>query len=178
MSEIPRCLSPFPVSRTRVGTAVGSTTPAQPPALRTVRNSCAPQPAEREADPTRELNRIALLRERERGTGKHLPVVATTAHAMKGDREACEAAGMDAYISKPIQPLELFRVLARLFPVPIYFFRAEPTQLWLQILPWKPASRLGSALEEAVAEDLVRWFFDLFSDLHRAIYMHVERESF
>jgi signal transduction histidine kinase/CheY-like chemotaxis protein len=57
-----------------------------------------------------------ILRQRERGTGKHMLVVATTAHAMKGDREACEAAGMDAYISKPIQPLELFRVLARLFP--------------------------------------------------------------
>jgi signal transduction histidine kinase/DNA-binding response OmpR family regulator len=57
-----------------------------------------------------------ILRERERGTGRHLPVVATTAHAMKGDRETCEAAGMDAYISKPIQPLELYRVLARLFP--------------------------------------------------------------
>jgi CheY-like chemotaxis protein len=57
-----------------------------------------------------------ILRQRERGTGRHLPVVATTAHAMKGDREACEAAGMDAYVSKPIQPLELFGVLARLFP--------------------------------------------------------------
>jgi signal transduction histidine kinase/CheY-like chemotaxis protein len=59
----------------------------------------------------------AALRRRERGTGQHLPVVATTAHAMKGDREACEAAGMDAYISKPIQPRELFNILAQLFPV-------------------------------------------------------------
>ncbi len=58
----------------------------------------------------------AALRERERGSGRHLPVVATTAHAMKGDREQCEAAGMDAYVSKPIQPRELFRVLAGLFP--------------------------------------------------------------
>jgi CheY-like chemotaxis protein/HPt (histidine-containing phosphotransfer) domain-containing protein len=59
----------------------------------------------------------ALLRQRERGTGRHLPVVATTAHAMKGDREQCMAAGMDAYIAKPIQTHELFAVLAELFPV-------------------------------------------------------------
>jgi HPt (histidine-containing phosphotransfer) domain-containing protein len=60
----------------------------------------------------------AALRQRERGTGRHLPVVATTAHAMKGDREQCYAAGMDAYIAKPIQAHELFAALAELFPAP------------------------------------------------------------
>jgi CheY-like chemotaxis protein len=58
----------------------------------------------------------AALRERERITGRHQLIVATTAHAMKGDREQCEAAGMDAYIAKPIQQRELFGVLAELFP--------------------------------------------------------------
>jgi CheY-like chemotaxis protein len=67
----------------------------------------------------------ALLRERERGTGRHLPVVATTAHAMKGDREQCMAAGMDAYLAKPIQADELFSVLAELFP-PTAAKTAEP----------------------------------------------------
>ena len=51
------------------------------------------------------------MRAREKETGGHLPILAMTAHAMKGDRERCLAAGMDAYVSKPIQPLELFRVL-------------------------------------------------------------------
>jgi signal transduction histidine kinase/DNA-binding response OmpR family regulator/HPt (histidine-containing phosphotransfer) domain-containing protein len=59
----------------------------------------------------------ALLRERERGTGRRLPVVATTAHAMKGDREQCMAAGMDSYLAKPIQAAELFSILAEFFPL-------------------------------------------------------------
>jgi two-component system sensor histidine kinase/response regulator len=49
-----------------------------------------------------------LIRDQERTTGEHLPIIAMTAHAMKGDEERCRAAGMDGYLSKPIQPEELF----------------------------------------------------------------------
>ena len=62
------------------------------------------------------LEATAAIRERERGTGRRIPIVAVTAHAMKGDAERCLAAGMDAYLAKPLQPPELVATIARLTP--------------------------------------------------------------
>jgi signal transduction histidine kinase/CheY-like chemotaxis protein len=59
------------------------------------------------------LEAAAAIRDRERATGGHVPVIAMTAHAMKGDREQCVAAGMDDYVSKPIRAEELYAALAR-----------------------------------------------------------------
>jgi len=60
------------------------------------------------------LEATAAMRTRERGTGRHVPIVAMTAHAMKGDQERCLEAGMDAYISKPIQPDHMMDVIAQI----------------------------------------------------------------
>ncbi len=56
---------------------------------------------------------MAAIREGEKATGAHLPIVALTAHALKGDRERCLEAGADGYVPKPIAPAMLFREIER-----------------------------------------------------------------
>jgi signal transduction histidine kinase/DNA-binding response OmpR family regulator len=68
-----------------------------------------------------ELDGLAATRElrrREAPAKKHVPVVAMTAHAMKGDRERCLASGMDDYLGKPIRLKDMVKKLAELFPGP------------------------------------------------------------
>jgi len=65
------------------------------------------------------------IRQEEHGSDRHVPILALTAHALKGDRERCLAAGMDGYLAKPIQRAELFAALDQYAP-------REPTEA----APW------------------------------------------
>jgi CheY-like chemotaxis protein/signal transduction histidine kinase len=60
------------------------------------------------------LEATAAIRKKESGSGARIPIVAMTAHAMKGDRERCLEAGMDGYITKPIQAQELYETIERM----------------------------------------------------------------
>jgi CheY-like chemotaxis protein/HPt (histidine-containing phosphotransfer) domain-containing protein len=60
----------------------------------------------------------AAIREREKTTLDHIPIIAMTAYAMKGDRERCLEAGMDDYVSKPVRAKELIEAVGSLLPSP------------------------------------------------------------
>jgi len=57
------------------------------------------------------LETTRRIRERELTSGEHIPIVAMTANAIKGDRERCLESGMDDYVSKPVLPEELFQAI-------------------------------------------------------------------
>jgi two-component system sensor histidine kinase/response regulator len=62
------------------------------------------------------LEATRYIRKREKRSGRHVPIIAMTAYAMKEDREKCMAAGMDGYLSKPANPDDINNTIAELFP--------------------------------------------------------------
>jgi PAS domain S-box-containing protein len=71
----------------------------------------------------------SAIRAKEKRTGGHIPIVAMTAHALKGDQERCIAAGMDGYVSKPIRTSELFSAIEGLLDKKSSASTSEPPSL-------------------------------------------------
>jgi signal transduction histidine kinase/DNA-binding response OmpR family regulator len=69
-----------------------------------------------------------IIRQREAERNTHIPIIAMTAHALKGDREKCLSGGMDGYVSKPVRKQELHEAIKRFFaPVDAEQPVAQPT---------------------------------------------------
>ena len=81
------------------------------------------------------------IRESERGTHKHQPIVAMTAHAMKGDDQRCLDAGMDGYLAKPIRSEEIYKLLDGLPGNPLPAEPAHPDHIAVLETDLEPAGR-------------------------------------
>ena len=121
------------------------------------------------------------IRELEQQNGSHIPIVAMTARAMKGDREKCLAAGMDGYVAKPVRKQELYAAIAPYFtdtPSPqdrVTEQVADDVRALADInvdIDWKHAMEVvdgdASLLREIVAEGL-KEMPDLLSKLRDAL---------
>jgi signal transduction histidine kinase/CheY-like chemotaxis protein len=118
------------------------------------------------------LTATRRIREDERKSGSHTPIVAMTAHAMKGDKERCLEAGMDAYISKPVSRKDVEEVLQA-------FSASLPDPLQTKIAPlhtatWdktKTLERLDG--DESLLHEVIGIFLQetpkLLAQLHRGI---------
>ncbi len=106
----------------------------------------------------------------ERTAGGHVPIIALTAHAMKGDRERCLAAGMDGYVAKPIRDRELFSVIEQVMRAhaPAVLTRATEDSASLEGEPAEEPSVAEDFDREAALErcgkdaELLRELIDMF----------------
>jgi len=103
------------------------------------------------------LEATRIIRKREEKAGGHIPIIALTAHAMKGDRERCLEAGMDGYVSKPIQEEELYDTILQIwakYSQPYDFVEKPPANLSRLI------KILGGSSEELVG--LIQEFLEYY----------------
>ncbi len=105
------------------------------------------------------LAATAAIREMERGTSRHIPIVAMTAHAMRGDRERCLEAGMDGYLAKPIRSQELYAVLVELANAAPQPQAAPASAVTHADAPFDPETALGQLGGD---EQLFREIVDVF----------------
>jgi CheY-like chemotaxis protein len=117
----------------------------------------------------------AAIREAERASGRHVPIVALTAHALFGDQERCLAAGMDAYLTKPIRAQHLNDVLDRIVASRR---REETIPPAAAFIPAEALAQVGG--DEALLRELAQLFLDSYpsqlADLRAARERHDDPE--
>jgi two-component system sensor histidine kinase/response regulator len=102
------------------------------------------------------LAATGAIRESEKNGGRHLPIFAMTAHAMKGDRERCLDAGMDGYITKPVRFSDIEQTLAGL-PSPTEM----PARPVIEAGSWNKAEALGRiGGDEELLQELCHIFLE------------------
>ena len=112
------------------------------------------------------LETTAAIRALERETGAHMRIVAMTAHAMNGDRERCFAAGMDGYLSKPIDAALLYEVVEQ---------EAAPATAPAGIDRASALARMGG--DEALLRDIAALFLEDCPMRLEAIRAHIDHKS-
>ena len=123
------------------------------------------------------LEATAAIRAREEESGDHLPIIAMTAHAMKGDRERFLAAGMDGYVAKPVRPRELYEVVEGVAAMAERDEAAPPSPN-ASGLPyhWETAlERVGG--KEDMLRDLAEMFFEECPRLIQQLREHIASEN-
>jgi two-component system, sensor histidine kinase and response regulator len=102
------------------------------------------------------LEATRLIREQEKQTGRHVPIIAMTAHALKGDRERCLECGMDEYVSKPVRERQLLTalhtVLGDSVPPPPLEAAETATPIDSDIINWEVALKVCAGDRELLRE--------------------------
>ena len=95
-----------------------------------------------------------VIRAKEQKTGGHIPILAMTAHAMKGDRERCIEAGMDEYLSKPIRTDALYEAIEGV--APLVGSDQQTTETSTNVAA-SPTGAVSESEEEAVVDHVLDW---------------------